>query len=107
MKGAKTMSETIKNKVKAAVVGGWMKDGVPQMISFIGAYDNVAEAFGEAYIYLDELIKMDEDDKTTITPIQDLEGDTGCAIYGKDEQNQIKYYAYILFKQEVMQNDRE
>lgn len=102
------MTETINNKVKAAVVGGWMKDGVSQTITLIGAFDNMAEAFGEAFLYLDELIGMEEEEMF-ITPIQNLEEETGYAIYGKDKEGQIKYYSYILFnsKQEVMPNDRE
>lgn len=98
------MMKKINNKVKAVTVGGWMKDGVPQTISLIGAFDNMAEAFGEAYLYLNDYCL--EENEITITPVQDLEEETGYVIYGKDERNQIRYYAYILYnhKQEDEMN---
>ena len=93
------MMEKINNKVKAVTVGGWMKDGVPQTINLIGAFDNIAEAFGEAYLYLHECSLEMGEDEITITTVQDLESETGNAIYGKDKQNQTVCYAYILCNQ--------
>lgn len=92
------MAEAIKNKVKAAVVGGWIQDGnVAQTIKLIGAFDNMAEAFGEAYLYLNDCIaEIGGKEIITITPVHNLESETGYAIYGKDKQNQTVCYAYIL-----------
>ena len=101
------MAKLPKDKVKAVVVGGWMDKGVSQMITLIGAFDNFSEAYGEAYLYLDEMIADRNEQTLTITPLTLLEGDTGYAIFAINEKGEALYYADILFNencQEVMQN---
>lgn len=86
------------NKIKAVVVGGWVSDkGDLEMITLIGAFENAAEAYGEAYLYLDELSQNYKDeDGMCITPLCELEGDTGYGMYLKDKDGKTTEYAYIL-----------
>jgi hypothetical protein len=86
------------NKIRAVVVGGWVDDkGVDQMITLIGAFEDLSEAYGEAYLYLDELSQnySDEDD-AHITPLRELEGETGYGMYLQNKDGKTSEYAYIL-----------
>lgn len=86
------------NKIAAVVVGGWMNEkGEQQMITLIGAFENLSEAYGEAYLYLDELSQNYRDeDGMHITPLHELEGETGYAMYLQNKENKPTEYAYIL-----------
>lgn len=84
------------NKIKAVVVGGWMHDGEPQMMTLIGAFENEAEAYGEAYLYLNELASHYGEEKVGISQTVELEGNTGYAMFVKNEEEKILDYAYIL-----------
>lgn len=97
----------VKNdKIRAVVVGGWVdEEGKERMIQLIGAFENPTEAFGEAYLYLDEFAV----DGQTISTTERLEGDTGYALLLKKPDGTITEYAYVLLKteeNEVMHNDR-
>lgn len=93
------------NKIKAVVVGGWIDNshfGRSGMIQLIGAFENVTEAYGQAYRYLDEICTHDE----SITPTMELEGDTGYAIYTKNKEGLFTNYAYILLNSESEQESK-
>lgn len=90
------------NKVKAVVVGGWLDNkGNSQMIQLIGAYESTTEAYGQAYIYLDELCT----DESTITPTEELEGETGYAMYTKSKDGRLENYAFVLLNTESEQEN--
>lgn len=86
------------NRIKAVVVGGWFNDkGDMEMITLIGAFENVAEAYGEAYLYLDELSQHYLDDEGAhITLLFELEGETGYGMNLCTKDGKIHDYAYIL-----------
>lgn len=90
------------NKIRAVAVGGYLDDkGNSQMIQLIGAFENPAEAYGKAYLYLDELCHV----KQHITQLYELEGETGYAMYTEDENGKLDDYAYILLNQEAEQEE--
>lgn len=91
------------NKIKAVVVGGWLNDkGESQMIQLIGAYESTTEAYGQAYLYLDELCKEEQH----ITHLHELDGDTGYAMYTEDKDEKLHDYAYILLNSESEQENQ-
>ena len=91
------------DNIKAVVVGGYILDSSGQMVQLIGAYEEPAEAYGEAYLYLAEMAEGYGDDSKdySITLPQELEGDTGYALYLKDKTGQIVDYACVLFNSNV------
>lgn len=72
-----------------------------EFISVLGAYGNPEEAYGAAFIYLNDLIASEYRNKDTISPLFPLEGETGYGmeIRNGDENSAIDY-AYILFNGE-------
>ena len=72
-----------------------------EFISALGIYDNAEEAYGAAYIYLNDLIANESRDKDTISPLFQLDCETGYGmeIRNGDENSAIDY-AYILFVEE-------
>lgn len=72
-----------------------------EFISALGTYDNAEEAYGAAFIYLNDLIANEYRNKDTISPLFPLEGETGYGmeIINGDENSAIDY-AYILFVEE-------
>lgn len=86
------------NKIRAVAVGGWLDEkGDQRMITLIGAFENSSEAYGEAYLYLDELSQSyKEEDGMQITPLIELEGETGYVMYLQNKEGKISEYAYIL-----------
>ncbi len=66
----------------------------------IGVYDNRKEAYGAAYLWLDELLDgelpVGKDDKVSISPVYQLEGETGCGMQLTGNE-QIKERVHILF----------
>lgn len=86
------------NKIKAVAVGGLIDEkGRERMIMLLGAFENATEAYGKAYLYLDELAGDSREHELIITPLYKLEGDTGYAMYAQDKNGDAKYYAYVLF----------
>ena len=89
----------MKVNAKYIVVYGWknIKTGEDEFITVIGAYDIPEEAYGAAFMYLNDLI-VDESREATISPVFSLEGETGCGmkIVNGDESVTIDY-AYVLF----------
>ena len=87
------------DNMKAVVVGGSVHESTEETIQLIGAYEEPIEAYGEAYLYLAERAEGygDDSEDYSITLPQELEGDTGYALYLKDRTGQIVDYAYILF----------
>ena len=97
------------NKIRAVVVGGWMNEkGEQEMITLLGAFEDATEAYGKAYLYLDELSgKYREEDGMHITPRYELEGETGYAMYLQDKDGKSMEYAYILFNDNYEGNSHE
>ena len=93
----------MKVKAKYIVVYGYLgkKTKRNEFISVLGAYDTSEEAYGAAFIYLNDLIANECRDKDTISPLFPLEGETGYGmeIRNGDENSAIDY-AYILFNGE-------
>lgn len=88
------------NKVQAVVVGGFYdSNGQQAMITLLGAFENVSEAYGEAYLYLEELARQEVSDhgNVKISLALELEGETGYAMYVLDKDDKPLDYAYILF----------
>lgn len=87
------------NNIAAVVVGGWMNEkGEQQFITLLGAFEDTTEAYGKAYLYLDELSgNYKEEDGMQITPLYELEGETGYAMYLQGKDGKALDYAYILF----------
>ena len=97
------------NKIAAVVVGGWMNDkGESEFITLLGAFEDTTEAYGKAYLYLDELSgNYKEEDGMTITPLYQLEGETGYGMYLQDKNGKTSEYAYILFNDNYEGNNHE
>ena len=93
----------MKVKAKYIVVYGYLdkKTKRNEFISALGAYDTSEEAYGAAFIYLNDLIANECRHKDTISPLFPLEGETGYGmeIRNGDENSAIDY-AYILFNGE-------
>ena len=90
----------MKVKAKYIVVYGWedIKTKENEFITVLGAYDNAEEAYGAAFMYLNNLI-VDESRNGAISPLFCLEGETGYGmriVNGDDKSNTIDY-AYVLF----------
>ena len=62
----------------------------------IGVFENHKEAYGEAVLFLNELIGDREEEDLTISAIYDLEGDVGCgmSIVG---QKKFVDFAHVFF----------
>lgn len=85
------------DNIKAVVIGGWMIDGSEHMTHLIGAYESPTEAYGAAYLYLDEMAAgYDNPESYSITLPQQMEGDAGYAVYLQSEDGHISDYAYVL-----------
>ena len=87
------------NTAKYVVVGGWIDDKrYPRMIQCLGAFKTAEEAYGKAYLYLDELVcSGNTNEEYLITSAVELEAETGFALYAKDGNGQERYYTYVLF----------
>ena len=96
------------NKIKYVVVGGWIDEaGIERMIMCLGAFENMNEAYGKAYLYLDDLASNYPEGKMMITTLCDLEGETGFAMYARCRGDKPQYYAYILFNNHDEDNEKE
>ena len=87
-------------KAKYIVVYGYYdkKTKENEFISVLGAYDTPEEAYGAAFMYLNDLI-VDESRNGTISPLFSLEGETGYGmkIVNGDDKSVTIDYAYVLF----------
>lgn len=75
------------------------------MIQCIGAFETLARAYGEAMIYLTELAAgsyeyEDKDEECTISPLRDLEGETGFGLYLKNKAGETLHAVLILHANE-------
>lgn len=97
------------NKVKAVVVAGYMSAGrTPEMIFLIGAYENIEEAYGAAYLYLADMADGHKDDYNgKITSLFKLEGDAGFGMYLESRDGKPEDYAYILFNDNYEEAEHE
>lgn len=62
------------------------------MIQCLGVFNNFAEAYGEGLMFLSEL--ADKDD--TITPLFELEGETGYGFSLQDKEGQVIEMVCVL-----------
>ena len=88
--------------IKAVVVGGWLDKGVSQMISLIGSFEDITEAYGAAYLYLEEhaIDVYANEPGMYITLPKNLEGDSGHALYLCNKDGIELQYAYALYSDE-------
>lgn len=74
----------------------------------IGVYDNPKEAYGAAYLWLDELLDgtlpVGKEDNVYISPLYPLEGDTGFGMKIVGREN-IQERAHILFLEDNKKSD--
>lgn len=74
--------------------------GKSEMIQCLGAFDSFITAYGETMVYLTEMAANYEDackgDECTLSPLRDLEGETGFTILLKNKAGQTLHEAYIL-----------
>ena len=89
-----TENETSSCPTRFVVVAGYYnKDRQNEFIQALGCFDNPEQAYGKAILHLNEMI---DDPKTScVTPIFQLEGDTGYGMEVKHEN--FTDFAYVLF----------
>lgn len=80
------------------------EEGIEQMITCLGAFENMEEAYGKAYLYLEDLASGHSEGYMMITTLCDLECETGYAMYARCRGKKPKYYAYILFNDNGEEN---
>lgn len=68
------------------------KTGIAGMIQCIGVFSDYAAAYGEAIMYLSEMA----DNDNSITPLFDLEGETGLGISLKNRDGKEIETVFIL-----------
>lgn len=90
------MSE--KHAIKFVMVGESLapETQIPSMIECLGVFDTSAAAYGRAVMYLSELTDGVEGE-STITPLVELEGQTGFGLYLKNTEKQAIHNALVLF----------
>ena len=81
------------------------KTGRTDMMQCIGAFETLARAYGEAMIYLTELAEgtyeyENKDEECTISPLRDLEGETGFGLYLKNKAGETLDAVFILHAKE-------
>lgn len=77
------------------------KTGISDMIQCIGAFGTLTEAYGEAMLYLTEMAVgtyeyESEDEECTISPLRDLEGETGFGMYLRNKAGETLHAVFIL-----------
>lgn len=87
------------DKIRAVVCSGWMDNGREQMIQLNGAFESLNEAYGAAYLFLDECANGRKEESLSISLPEKLEGGTGYAMYLKDKDGKITEYAYVLYNE--------
>lgn len=89
-------------KIRAVAITESMnqKTGVSDMIQCLGAFESLTIAYGEAMIYLTEMATIYEcniqDEECTISPLRDLEGETGFGIYLRNKAGETLHAVFIL-----------
>lgn len=90
-------------KIRAVAIAESMnpKTGVTDMMQCLGAFETLASAYGEAMIYLTELAAgtyeyENEDEECTISPLRDLEGETGFGMYLRNKAGETLHAVFIL-----------
>ena len=71
------------------------------MIQCIGAFKTLTEAYGEAMLYLTEMAVEtyeyeNDDEECTISPLRDLEGETGFGMYLRNKAGETLHAVFIL-----------
>lgn len=82
--------------MKYVVIGGYE----PNFHQCLGVFDNAAEAYGTAYLYLDDIVDTgdpENKDKLKISPLYPLTGETGYIMHLEGVED-ITDYAEVLFK---------
>ena len=82
------------NKLKAVVVAESIDaaTGCTDMIQCLGAFNNFAEAYGEGLMFLSAIA----DDDDTITPLFELEGETGFGFSLKNQEGKATEMVCVL-----------
>lgn len=90
-----------KNETKFVVIGETLdiETRLSDMIECLGVFNDATTAYGKAVMYLSEIANGIKG-KSTITPRVELEGQTGFALYLKNEDGQMIYDALVLFYDE-------
>lgn len=83
--------------------------GRTDMIQCIGTFETFTMAYGEAMIYLAEMAAGYESgckgEKCTLSPLRDLEGETGFGIFMKNKAGQGIHSVFILHAREPESED--
>ncbi len=97
------------NNIKAVVMGGsWNRKYKNDVLTiYLGAYENIMEAYGEALIYLNEMAADYSEQKSTITPLYDLEADQGFGMELNIDGEDLVYYANIFINYDCPSNQRK
>ena len=85
--------------MKYVVVAGYYSD-TDRFEQCIGVFDTAREAYGEALLYLQEEVDNEERDirsKLTISPLFELEGQTGYGMVLQGVPYDCTDYANVLF----------
>lgn len=105
------MTEVAK-RGKYVVVAGYFSNSRLEFIQAIGVFQDYRAAYGEAYLYLNELSENNGKSGTVapparITPLMELEGGNGCAMYLVGGESDTEDFAYILFCDEKEEEEHE
>lgn len=85
--------------------GTYNKDtNVTDFEQCIGVFESHREAYGEAILFLNGLIRYGEEKELTISAIYDLEGDVGCGMSIVGQGNYVAF-AHIYFFDDGKNND--
>ena len=94
-----------KNNKKYVVIAGWWdnKTLVGNFVQCIGIHDKAETAYGDALLYLNE--NCSEEKEEMITPLYELECQTGFGMHVKHENH--TDYAYVLFCEDEEEEQNE
>lgn len=97
------------NNIKAVVMGGRWDTGRQNDVLTIyhGAYENIAEAYGEALLYLNEEASDYDGKKKNITPLYELEANQGFGMELHIEGEDLAYFAHIFINYDCAKNQGE
>lgn len=88
------------SEVKVVVVAESIdvSTGQADMIQCLGAFNNYAEAYGEGLMFLSEL---SDDDDDMITPLFELEGETGFGFSLKNKEGKETETVFVLHYENI------
>lgn len=97
------------NNIKAVAMGGyWSMERQNDILTiYLGAYENIMEAYGEALIYLNQEAADYPEQNSTITPLYDLEADQGFGMELHIDGEDLVYYANIFINYDCTKKSGE